>query len=114
MIEQMQEKLSDLRDTAADRFHDEPDGRNTGIGKTENLLAYAAALGATLVARNALQAGWRTTLNREPPKNPASPEVDWKDALLWGAVSGALVGIVRIASRRASSGAYNRYVSKRR
>ncbi|QDV45579.1 hypothetical protein Enr13x_54580 [Stieleria neptunia] len=114
MIDQMQDKLSDLRETATNRFGDEPNERNVGIGKTENLLAYAAAIGATLVARNALQAGWRTTLDRDPPKNPASSEVDWKDALLWGAVSGALVGIVRIASRRASSSAYNRYLSKKR
>ncbi len=113
MIDEIQEKFGEMRETAENRFSGEPDGRNAGIGKTENLLAYAAALGATLIARNALQAGWRTTLDRDPPKNPASPEVDWKDALLWGAVSGALVGIVRIASRRASSSAYNSYLARR-
>ncbi|MGB7327330.1 MAG: DUF4235 domain-containing protein [Rubripirellula sp.] len=114
MIDQIQERFNDLRDSAEEHFDSEPDERNVGIGQTENLLAFAAAMGATFIARNALQAGWRTTLDRDPPKNPASPEVDWKDALLWGAVSGALVGVVRIASRRASSSAYNNFVSRGR
>lgn len=69
------------------RFASEPDERKPGIGKTEDLLAFAAAVGVTLMARNALQAGWRATLDRDPPKNPASPAADWNDALLWGAVS---------------------------
>ncbi len=114
MIEQVQDKFSDWREAAEDRFGNEPDNRNAGIGKTENFLAIAAALGATLLARNAVQAGWRRTLHRDPPLNPSSSEVDWHDALLWGAVSGAIVGMVRIASRRASSGVYNRWISKER
>jgi hypothetical protein len=114
MIEQAQDKFNDWREAAQERFGNEPDNRNAGIGKTENMLAFAAALSATFLARNAVQAGWRTTLNRDPPLNPASSEVDWQDALLWGAVSGAIVGMVRIASRRASSGAYNRWISRAR
>ncbi|TWU21686.1 hypothetical protein Pla52o_38730 [Novipirellula galeiformis] len=109
MIDQVQEKLQHIRSSAQEGFDEQPDGRNEGIGRTENLLALAAAIGATFLARNALQAGWRTALDREPPKNPASSEVDWKDALLWGGVSGAIVGMVRIASRRASSNAYRRF-----
>ncbi|WP_404307923.1 DUF4235 domain-containing protein [Neorhodopirellula lusitana] len=99
MMDAAKEKVSEY-------VSDEPNGRNAGVGNTENVVAYAVALGATLLARNALQAGWRTTMNREPPKNPASHEVAWRDALLWGAVSGAVVGIARIASRRGSSSVY--------
>ena len=99
MIEQLKEK-------ANEHLPNEPDGRNPGITPVENAVAFAAALGCTFVARNLIQSGWRATLNREPPKNPTSHEVDWGDALLWGAVSGAVVGVARIASRRASSSAY--------
>ncbi len=109
MIGEMQEKFSDWRESAIDRFSSEPNERNVGIGKIESVLAFAAAIGATFLARNALQAGWRRALDRDPPKNPASPDVDWKDALLWGATSGALVGMLRIASRRATSTAYHRF-----
>jgi len=74
----------------------------------ENFLALGAALAATVLARRTLQAGWEKTFDRQPPKNPTSPGVTWGDALLWGAASGALVGLVRIASRRASFKAYRR------
>ncbi|TWU01404.1 DUF4235 domain-containing protein [Neorhodopirellula pilleata] len=111
MIDSLQEKLEAAHHNVQEKLGREPDGRNAGIGKTENLMAFGAAIAATFLARNALQASWKFALNREPPKNPASSEVDWKDALLWGAVSGACVGMVRIASRRASSSAYRSWRS---
>ncbi len=98
--------IEDIRDKASDLLDQEPDERNAGIEPAENALAFAVALGVTFLARNALQASWRTALNSDPPKNPASHEVAWREALLWGAVSGAVVGVARIASRRASSAAY--------
>ena len=99
MIEQLKGKFTEL---AAD----DPDERNAGIEPAESALAFAVALGVTFLARNAVQAGWRKTMNSDPPKNAASHEVNWRDALLWGAVSGAVVGVARIASRRASSSVY--------
>lgn len=101
--------IETMRDKANEYISREPDGRNAGVSPAENAMAFAVALGATFLVRNALQAGWRSTMNREPPKNPVSPEVDWGDALLWGAVSGAVVGIARIASRRGSSSVYRSF-----
>ncbi|MEO9591488.1 DUF4235 domain-containing protein [Rhodopirellula bahusiensis] len=102
----MQEQLEDLKDRAVDFLSDEPDGRNSGIGQAENAIAFAAALGCTFLVRQGIELGWRAALKRDPPKNPTSHEVEWREALLWGAVSGAIVGAARIASRRASSSAY--------
>ncbi len=104
--------IDQLREKATDYLSAEPDERNAGIGPAENALAFAVALGVTLLTRNAVQAGWRAATNRDPPKNPASHDVTWRDALLWGAVSGAVVGVARIASRRASSSAYRAVRSK--
>lgn len=104
--------IDQAREKAFQMIGDEPPERNVGIEPAENILAFAAALGMTFIARNALEAGWRKTLNTEPPKNPASREVRWKDALLWGAISGAVVGVARIASRRASSSAYRNFRSR--
>ncbi|GAA5508581.1 DUF4235 domain-containing protein [Novipirellula caenicola] len=106
-MESIQEHYDDLRNKVGEYTgRDEPDGRNPGIGRSESLVTYAAAIGATFVARHLLEAVWQATLDRDPPKNPTSREVAWRDALLWGAASGAVVGLARIASRRASSGAY--------
>lgn len=87
----------------------EPDERNQGLSKTESVLAFVAALLAAFLARELLEAGWRRTLDRDPPKNPSSHDVAWREALTWGASSGALVGIARIAFRHFSTGAYRRW-----
>lgn len=112
MLESTQERYEDLRQDFSEYLgYDRPDGKNAGISLTGSAIAFVAALGASLVAREVLEAGWRTTLDREPPKNPASHEVDWKDAILWGATSGALVGVARILSRRLSTRAYRKFRS---
>lgn len=82
----------------------EPNERNEGISKAESMFAFTAALAATLATRELIKFSWRKTLHRDPPKNPASSEVAWKEALAWGTASGAMVGLVRIASRRLSTG----------
>lgn len=87
----------------------EPNRRNAGIGKTQAVIAFAAATAVAFAARELLEAGWRRTLDRDPPKNPASYEVTWKEAIVWGTVSGALIGVARIAARRVSSGAFRKY-----
>ncbi len=104
VFDQLQEKFGDLRESTESRLSSEPDGRNEGIGKTKKMLAFAVAIAATFVARQTLQASWRLSLDRDPPKNPAAADVDWNDALLWGVVSGAIVGGVRIASRSSVHG----------
>jgi len=111
----MQNRLTDswhaLTDADFDKIRrnlDTPSGENKGIEPVESAIALAAAVGATFLTRQLIRSTWRTTLQREPPKNPASPTVEWKEALIWGAASGALVGVARIASRRASSGVYRK------
>jgi hypothetical protein len=104
MLESISERYQQVRDEVGERTgFGEPDGKNAGIAPLESAVAFVAALGATLLARQLIEATWKTTLDRDPPKNPASREVDWKEAVLWGAASGALVGIARIASRRVST-----------
>ncbi|MFG0291380.1 MAG: DUF4235 domain-containing protein [Rhodopirellula sp. JB044] len=111
MLDQIKENMSDVSEYAQRHLPQQSDDRNEGISQTENALAFGVAIATTFLARRALQAGWKTTLNKAPPQNPTSPEVAWKEALLWGAVSGAVVGMARIASRRTSSSAYRLYRS---
>lgn len=109
MIETLRDSYEDVRNGEYDNpFYDDPDGVNEGVGPLENVLTFAVAAGTALVAREVLKGGWRAALGSEPPKNPASHQVDWRDAMLWGVMSGAIVGAARIASRRATSSAYNR------
>lgn len=103
MLDQLKDRASDFTENARDHLSHDSDHTSTRIGHTENLVALATAMAAAVAARHTLQASWRQAFDRDPPRNPASREVAWKEALLWGAVSGALVGVARIAARRGST-----------
>jgi hypothetical protein len=63
----------------------------------------AALLGAT-VARKSLTKAWQTATGKNPPANPADPDVDLGEAVLWAVVSGTAVQLARmLATRRAAN-----------
>ncbi|HSE72538.1 MAG TPA: DUF4235 domain-containing protein [Nocardioidaceae bacterium] len=67
----------------------------------------AYALGATLVAglaaRKALTTSWKVATGKQPPQNPAHPDVSFGEAIAWATVSGVAVGVARmLASRKAA------------
>ncbi len=62
----------------------------------------AVVLGAG-VARKVLQSGWRLSTGKEPPLNPAAEDATWVQSLAWGVVTGAIVGMVRAATRSGAS-----------
>lgn len=67
----------------------------------------AVGLAAPVIAAKAVRAlagtGYRKVAHREPPKNPASRETDWAEAIVWTALVGALGGVARMLTRRALS-----------
>jgi hypothetical protein len=72
--------------------------------KVWSVFSLAAALGAAAVAKKGLNTTWRAATGKNPPANPADPDVDVWEAVAWAAVSGTLVAIARmLATRRAAS-----------
>src|SRR3982751_6167205 len=62
-----------------------------------------SALLAATAARKALNASWYAATGKPPPANPASPDVEMREALTWAAVSGTIVAVARmLATRRAA------------
>lgn len=55
---------------------------------------------ADRVARRITGRSYEFITHREAPRNPANPEVPWKDALIWAAVTGVIGGVARITARR--------------
>jgi len=109
MLDQLEEKLQPAREKVESVVVGDPDDEtNTGITSTEALIGFAAAMGITLLTRKLLEEGWEQVLDKAPPKNPSSHEVAWREAIAWGVLSGALVGVARIASRRAATGIYRK------
>lgn len=63
-----------------------------------------AAIGAAAVAKKALNTSWRAATGKNPPANPADPDVGLAEAVMWAAVSGTLIGVARmLATRRAAT-----------
>jgi hypothetical protein len=71
--------------------------------KIWGVFSLVAALAAATAARKALNTSWRAATGKAPPANPASPDVDMREALAWAAVSGTIVAVARmLATRRAA------------
>lgn len=86
---------------------------DTREDKLFSLVSTGAAILAGLAVRSVLKAGYRKMTGREPPENPAAPEVEWGEALLWGALAGAAVGLSRVAARRGVSAGWARLADSR-
>jgi hypothetical protein len=64
----------------------------------------AAGLGAAALTRKLLDQSWRAAAGKNPPENPADPDVGFGEAVMWSVLTGALVALARmVAQRRAAS-----------
>ncbi len=61
-------------------------------------------IGAGLAGKKAATSSWKVTTGRQPPKNGADPDVNWREAAAWAAMSGAMGGLVRLLATRKVSG----------
>ncbi|MCY7402298.1 MAG: DUF4235 domain-containing protein [Nocardioides sp.] len=72
--------------------------------KFYSAFSLAAALGAAAVAKKGLNTSWRAATGKNPPANPADPDVKMSEAVLWAAISGTLIAVARmLATRRAAN-----------
>ncbi len=62
----------------------------------------AVVAGATM-GRTLLKSGWRAVTGNEPPKDPDADDTTWKQALTWCVLTGAIIGVVRVVSRKGAS-----------
>ena len=66
-------------------------------GKAENAVALISTLGATAVAKKAVDATWKMgSRGKTPPTDPADPEVELREAILFAVLSGAVISVVRL------------------
>jgi hypothetical protein len=71
--------------------------------RTWSIVSLVAALGAAAIAKKGLNTSWKAATGKNPPANPADPDVDVWEAVLWATISGTAVGLARmLATRRAA------------
>lgn len=71
--------------------------------RTWKLYDKAATALATIACARAADAIWRAAVGRKAPKDPTNPEVSWREAATWVALSGAATQLARVfATRKAA------------
>lgn len=72
--------------------------------KVWTIFALVSATAGARVAKKALNSGWTAATGKQPPANPADPDVEMWEAVAWAAVSGTAIALARmLASRRAAN-----------
>jgi hypothetical protein len=72
------------------------------------VLGTGSAVLAAAVMDRALTLVWRTATGVQPPENPEDPDTGWGEAVAWAALSGALIGLARLAATRQAAAYYRR------
>ncbi|GAB2988592.1 DUF4235 domain-containing protein [Nocardioides montaniterrae] len=74
--------------------------------KVWSLMALVAGLGGATVAKKGLNAGWKAATGKQPPENPADPDVQIAEAVAWAAASGTIVALVKMVAQRRAANYY--------
>jgi hypothetical protein len=75
----------------------------TGNQRAWTVVAAASGAFAALASRQLLRRGWTAWRKEPPPRNPESPDVSWRDAVLWAAASGLVIGVGRLVAKRGAA-----------
>jgi hypothetical protein len=76
--------------------------------KAWSAFALLATVGASMVARKAMTTSWKVATGKEPPQNPAHPDVSIGEAVAWATASGVAVGLARMLASRKAADYYRR------
>ncbi|WKN31554.1 DUF4235 domain-containing protein [Porifericola rhodea] len=55
---------------------------------------------SAIVVRRLIKYLWKVSTNTEPPENPASRNVSWKEAFLFTVLTGIMVSVTKLLIRR--------------
>ena len=76
--------------------------------KVWTTFSLVAGLGAAALTRKLLDRSWRAAAGKNPPENPADPDVGFGEAVVWSALTGALVALARMVAQRRAANYYAR------
>ena len=80
--------------------------------KVWSVFSLVAALGAAAVAKKGLNTSWKAATGKNPPANPADPDVEMREAVMWAAASGTFVALARMLAQRKAAGYYVKSTGK--
>lgn len=80
--------------------------------KAWSALSAIAAMVASVTAKKLIDGSWRAATGKQPPKNPADPDVRAREAILFAVFSGALGALTRAVAMRRAANYYTRSTGK--
>ena len=76
--------------------------------KVWSMFALGSTIVAGIAARKAMTTSWKVATGKEPPSNPADPDVSIGEALAWAMLSGVAIGVMRMLASRKAADYYRR------
>lgn len=80
--------------------------------KVWSLFSVGAALAAATVAKKGLNTTWKIATGKNPPADPANPDVELREAVTWAMLSGTIIGVARMLATRRAANYYRRSTGK--
>lgn len=74
--------------------------------KVWKVLALVSGLVGAKAATTAINGTWHAATGGEPPKNPADPDISWKEAVGFAIVSGAIAALARTIAQKQAADFY--------
>lgn len=74
--------------------------------KVWSVMALVSGVGAAKVANQLLTKGWQASTGRKPPTNPADPDVEVWEAVMWSAATGATIALMKMMAQRRAANYY--------
>lgn len=72
------------------------------------VVGLGVGIGAAKVSRSLLDKTWTKTRGGEPPRNPATRDTTWGEALQWALASGVAVALARLVATRGAAAAWEK------
>ena len=72
------------------------------------VFSLVAGLGAAALTRQLLDHSWKAAAGKNPPENPADPDVQMGEAIAWAVASGTFVALARMLAQRRAADYYRR------
>lgn len=76
--------------------------------KIWTVFSLVSALAAATAVRKGLNASWKAATGKNPPENPADPDVDVREAVAWAVLSGVAIAVARMLAQRKAASYYAR------
>lgn len=80
--------------------------------KIWSVFSLISALGAAALAKKGLNASWKAATGKQPPENPADPDVQLREAVMWAVASGTFIALARMLAQRRAAHYYLRSTGK--